>query len=61
MDGIKVVYLEAVLMPNGELIHFGKSLGFVSERQEELVESGACKMTRGSEPVVSIKTQKECA
>lgn len=25
---IKVVYVEAVFMPNGELIRYGKSLGF---------------------------------
>ena len=61
MDDIKVVYLEAVLMENGELIHFGKSLGFVSDRQKELVESGACKLTKGSEPVVAIKSQREAA
>lgn len=48
-------------MDNGELIHFGKSLGFVSKKQEELVESGACKMTKGSEPIVCIKTQQEVA
>lgn len=55
---MKVVYIEAVLMDNKELIHFGKSLGFVSARQVELVESGACKLTKGKEPVVAIK-QKE--
>lgn len=58
---MKIVYLEAVLMDNDELIHFGKSLGFVSERQRELVESGACKMTKGSEPIVSIKSRQEAA
>ena len=27
-DEIKMVLIEAVLMPNGELIRYGKSLGF---------------------------------
>lgn len=58
---MKVVYLEAVLMPNGEVIHYGKSLGFVSERQKELVESGACKLTKGKEPVVSVSKEVEAA
>jgi hypothetical protein len=49
-----VVYIEAVLMDNGELLHFGKSLGYVSKRQHEMVDSGACKLTRGKEPVVAI-------
>lgn len=56
-----VVYLEAILMPNLELIHFGKSLGFVSERQAEMVKSGACKLSKGSEPIVSLKSQQEAA
>jgi len=50
-----VVCLEAALMANGEVIHFGKSLGFVSKRQMELVESGASKMARGTEHIVAIK------
>lgn len=49
-----VVYVEALLMPNGEVIHFGKTLGFVSKRQAEMVESGACKLTKGSEPVIAL-------
>ena len=28
---ITAVFLEAVLMPNGELIRYGKSLGFIKE------------------------------
>lgn len=51
---MEIVYLEAVLMPNGELIHFGKSLGFTSEEQRELVEKGATKLTKGKEKVVAI-------
>lgn len=27
-EGLMAVYVEAVLMPNGELIRYGKSLGF---------------------------------
>lgn len=54
MDDIKIVYVEAALMPNGEVIHLGKTLGYVSKRQAEMVESGACKLTRGSEPVVAL-------
>lgn len=53
-NGITVVYVECVLMPNKEVIHFGKSLGFVSDRQAEMVESGACKLTKGSEPVIAL-------
>lgn len=51
---MKIVYVEALLMDNGELLHMGKSLGYVSARQDELVENGACKMTKGSEPIVNI-------
>ena len=51
---IKIVYIEAALMPNNELIHFGKSLGFISNEQRELVDSGANKLTRGKESVVAI-------
>lgn len=41
-------------MDNGELIHFGKSLGFANKRQRELIESGACKLTKGGEKVAAI-------
>lgn len=54
MEDIKVVCLEAILMPNGEVMHFGKSLGFVSKKQMELVEAGATKLTRGGEVVVAM-------
>ena len=54
MEDIKVVYIEAVLMPNGEVIHFGKSLGFLSDRQIKLVSSGAGKMTKGGEMIVAL-------
>jgi len=52
---LKIVYLEAVLMPNGELLHYGKSLGFVDKQQAKLVEGGACKITKGKEPIVAIR------
>lgn len=54
MEDIKIVYIEAALMPNGEVLSWGKSLGHVSNRQMELVKSGACKMTRGSEPIIAL-------
>ena len=49
-----VVLLEAALMANGEVIHFGKTLGFINERQRELVENGASKTARGGEIVVAV-------
>jgi hypothetical protein len=52
---LKIVYLEAVLMPNGELLHYGKSLGYADDQQINLVESGACKLTKGHEPIVAIR------
>lgn len=54
MDNIKIVYIEAALMSNNELIHFGKSLGYISKEQRKLVDSGANKLTRGNEDVVAI-------
>jgi len=50
----KIVYLEAVLMANGEVLHYGESLGFINERQLNLVESGATKLTKGSEVVIAV-------
>lgn len=35
---IKVVHVEAVLMPNGELICMGKSLGFVGDGENRIPE-----------------------
>jgi len=55
MENIKVVHIEAVLMNNGEVIHFGKSLGFVSFDQMDLVKKGATKLSRGGEIVVALK------
>ena len=50
----KVVVIEGALMGNGEFIHYGKSLGFINERQRDLIESGAHKIARGTEPVVAL-------
>ena len=33
--GLNVVFLECVLMPNGELIRFEKSLGFAKDKNKE--------------------------
>lgn len=49
-----VVHLEALLMPNGEVLHYGKSLGFVDKRQMELVEAGATKLSKGNEIVIGV-------
>lgn len=52
---IKIVYVEAALMPNNELIHMGQTLGYINEKQRKLVDSGANKLTRGNEVVVAIR------
>lgn len=52
---IKIVYVEAVLMPNNELIHMGQTIGYINEKQRELIDSGANKSTRGNEVVVAIR------
>lgn len=52
---MKIVYIEGVLMDNGEFIHFGKSLGFIGDRQKMLVREEATKKTRGGEIVVMLK------
>lgn len=54
-NNMKVVYIEAVLMDNRELMHYGKSLGFVTEEQFKMVQDDACKLTKGNEPIVAIK------
>lgn len=53
---MKVVLIEAVLMDNDELIHFGKSLGFIGKKQRELIDAGdgACKLARGGEVIVGM-------
>ncbi len=54
---MEVVYIEAVLMDNDELIHFGKSLGFINKKQRDLIKKGANKITKGKEVVVAIAPQ----
>lgn len=54
---IKIVYIEAFLMPNGEIVSYGKSLGFISDRQMELIEVGATKMSKPHIPCVAINGQ----
>lgn len=50
----KIVLVEGALMENGEVIHFGKTLGFINDKQRDLVEAGASKLARGGEPVVAL-------
>lgn len=54
MDYPAVVHLEAVVMENGEVIHYGKSLGFINQRQRDLLEKGAHKTARGGEAMVAV-------
>lgn len=55
MDYPTIVYIEAALMENKELLHNGKSLGYISDKQQELVESdGAAKLSKGNIPIVNI-------
>lgn len=49
-----VVYLEAVLMANGEVIHYGKTLGWANDRQMDLVKRGATKLTKDGEDIVAV-------
>ncbi len=56
---MEVVYIEAVLMDNGELLHYGRSLGFIGKRQQELVDNQATKITKGKEKIVAIKSSDE--
>ena len=50
----KVVYVEAVLMGNREVIHYGKTLGYINEKQLSLVEGEATKLARGNEVIIAI-------
>lgn len=50
----KVCLIEGVLMPNKEFIHYGKSLGFINEKQSNLVENEATKLTRGNEVIIAL-------
>ena len=49
-----VVLLEAVLMENGEVIHYGKTIGWANKRQIDLVEKSTTKIARGGEPIIAI-------
>jgi len=49
-----IIYIEAVVMPNREVVHYGRSLGFICEKQMELIKSGATKLTKGKEVVVAL-------
>lgn len=50
----KIVMVEAVLMENGEVIHFGKTLGFINEGQRKIVESEATKLAKNGQMVVAL-------
>lgn len=49
-----LVYIEASLMENGEVMHYGKTLGVISKRQQDLIDSEATKLTRGNEIVIAL-------
>ena len=51
----KVVYLEAILMANREVLHYGKSLGFINDEQSDLVESEATRLSKSNEVIVDLK------
>lgn len=50
----KVVYIEAVLMDNNEVIAHGNTLGFINKEQKGLVENEATKLTKGHEVIVAL-------
>jgi len=50
----KCIYIEAVVMENGEVLHYGKSLGFICDKQMELIKAGATKIVRGNEIVIAL-------
>ena len=50
----KIVYLEGILMENGEFISHGKSIGYCNKKQIALVEKGACKITKGGETIIAL-------
>ena len=49
-----VVYVEGALMEEGEVLHYGKRIGRINDKQRELIEAGATKLTRGNEIVVAL-------
>lgn len=50
-----IVLVECAIMANGEVLHFGKTIGWASPKQLDLLDSGAYKMARGKEPIVSLE------
>lgn len=56
---MEIVYIEAVLMDNREVIHMGKIIGKIGRRQLELINNGATKLTKGHEKIVAISKGKE--
>lgn len=55
LTDIKIVYVEAVLMPNNEVLHLGKSLGYISNEQRRLVNAGVNKTSEDNIEVVELK------
>lgn len=54
-----MVYVEAVVMPNDEVISFGKSLGFISKAQRDLIESGAYKQAKNGDIVIALRSKED--
>jgi hypothetical protein len=52
---MEVILIEAVLLPNDEVIHFGKTLGFINKKQRDLVKSKATKIARGGEMIIALR------
>lgn len=57
VNDILIVYLEAALMPNNEVLHLGKSLGYISDRQRELVTFGVNKTVKNAK-VIELKPKQ---
>ena len=49
-----IVYVEGALMENGEVIHYGQTLGYICKKQRELIEAEATRLTKGNEIVVAL-------
>lgn len=50
----KIVLVEAVVMANGEVIHYGHTLGFINDIQRNRLESGATKIAKGGEDIIAV-------
>lgn len=59
MENIILVLVEAILMPNGEVLSKGRSLGFIGKRQTSLMEGKAYKIAKGGEPIIHLSKGKE--